>query len=73
MDKNNFVKQCVKRGICHADMARKYTKRFPKEHEYTEEDFENAFRFEDHITSSYASRGLHRYEGCMCTKHFKKY
>lgn len=49
MMRNEFVKTCFKCGYCTQNIAEEYAKHFPLHHEFTQEDMENAYRYECRI------------------------
>lgn len=69
MDKDRFLKECSKRGVCKREVAKQYVKSKGENYEFTEKDFEEAFRFEDRMMFHMLHRGCRRYEGTLTTKH----
>ena len=70
MDKAEFIKVCGLRGICTQRIAAMYAARFADDKEYTDSDFENAFRYADKLSYYQGSRGMRQYDGTLSTKYF---
>lgn len=70
MNKAEFIKTCGLRGICNQQIATMYASRFADDKEYTETDFENAFRFNDRMSYFSGNRNMRSYDGAMSSKYF---
>ena len=70
MNKEEFIKTCGLRGICNQNIAKMYAARFADDKEYTDSDFENAFRYADKLSYYQGSRGMRQYDGTLSTKYF---
>ena len=69
MTKAEFIKTCGLRGICNQKIAKMYADRFADDKEYTESDFENAYRFADKMSYFRGDRNMRNYNGVMTTKY----
>lgn len=69
MTKAEFIKTCGLRGICTQRIAAMYTARFTDDKEYTDTDFEDAYRFNDRMKYYQDSRNMRSYDGTMSSKH----
>ena len=70
MTKAEFIKTCGLRGICNQKIAKMYADRFADDKEYTESDFEHAYRYSDRASYFSGNRNMRSYDGTMSSKHF---
>ena len=72
MNKEDFIKECSVRGVCRKEYARRFVRSFTDDYDFSESDFEEAYRFEDRcIFYENTNRNLHMYENALSTKQFK--
>lgn len=69
MDKAEFIKTCGLRGICNQNIAKMYAARFADDKEYTDTDFEDAYRFADKMSYFRGDRNMRNYNGVMTSKY----
>lgn len=69
MNKTEFIKTCGLRGICNQNIAKMYAARFSADKEYTETDFEDAYRFADKMSYFRGGRNMRNYNGVMTSKY----